>query len=78
MANITQFLELLRTVDRLLLLEKKHRDLIEAQSNKIQQLTDRMTRLEAREEILISRGQNCGSYNGLHSGDTAFSGPLAD
>jgi hypothetical protein len=55
------WLDTLRTVDRLLALEKNHRALIEKQAEEMQELKDRLTRLEAhvqaREEILVAEAK---------------------
>jgi hypothetical protein len=48
---------LLRTVDRLLELEKKHGTLIEAQAKELKDLAARVTRLESREEILVAEAK---------------------
>jgi predicted RNase H-like nuclease (RuvC/YqgF family) len=55
--NPLNLLKFARTIDRLLNLETKHTSLIEAQAREIQQLKDRVTRLEAREEILIAEAK---------------------
>jgi type IV pilus biogenesis protein CpaD/CtpE len=55
--NPLEWLGVARTIDRLLSLEKKHTDLIEAQAKEIQALKDRVTKLEAREEILIAEAK---------------------
>jgi hypothetical protein len=46
-----------RQADRLWNLEKSLRAIIEAQAKEIEALKDRVTKLEAREEILIARTQ---------------------
>jgi hypothetical protein len=55
------WLDTLRTVDRLLALEKNHRALTEKQAEEIQEIKDRLTRLEAhvqaREEILVAEAK---------------------
>ena len=51
-------IELLRTVDRLLNLERKHGDLIEAHARR---LADRIAKLESREEVLISEAKGAAS-----------------
>ena len=51
--GIKDFLDLARTLDRLFAAEKKHGDLIEAQARRLQDISERVARLEAREEILI-------------------------
>ena len=43
--------------ERLFRLEEKHSALIEAQAKEIQALKDRVTRLEAREEVLIAEAK---------------------
>jgi hypothetical protein len=55
--NPLEWLKLARTIDRLLALEAKHTALIDAQANEIQALKDRVTKLEAREEILIAEAR---------------------
>jgi hypothetical protein len=50
-------LDALRAVDRLLQLEAKLTALIEAQTKEIQALKDRVTKLEAREEVLIAEAK---------------------
>jgi hypothetical protein len=55
------WLDTARTVDRLLSLEKSHRALIDKQADEIQELRDRLTKLEAnvqaREEILVAEAK---------------------
>ena len=55
--NPLEWLKAVRAVDRLLSLEAKHTALIEAQAKEIQALKDRVTKLEAREEILIAEAK---------------------
>ena len=55
--NPLEWLKAVRTIDRLLSLETKHTALIEAQAREIQDLKDRVTRLEAREGILIAEAK---------------------
>jgi type IV pilus biogenesis protein CpaD/CtpE len=55
--NPLEWLKAVRTIDRLLTLETKHTALIEAQAKEIQSLKDRVTRLEAREEVLIAEAR---------------------
>jgi type IV pilus biogenesis protein CpaD/CtpE len=55
--NPLDWLRVARTVDRLMTLEAKHTALFEAQAKEIQGLKDRMTKLEAREEILIAEAR---------------------
>jgi type IV pilus biogenesis protein CpaD/CtpE len=55
--NPLEWLKFARTIDRLLTLETKHTALIEAQAKEIQALKDRVTKLEAREEILIAEAR---------------------
>ncbi len=50
-------LRVARAADRLLGVEAKHIALIEAQAKEIQALKDRITKLEAREEILIAEAK---------------------
>jgi hypothetical protein len=47
----------LRQIDRLLTLERKLGAIIEKQAAEIQQLKDRVTKLEAREEILVAEAK---------------------
>ena len=62
------WLDTVRTVDRLLTLEKSHRELIDKQGQDIQALKDRLTRLEesvkAREEILIAEAKGAAASVG--------------
>jgi hypothetical protein len=55
------WLDTLRTVDRLLTLEKNHRALTEKQAEEIQEIKDRLTKLEAhveaREAILVAEAK---------------------
>lgn len=55
--NPREWLETARTVDRLLGLEAKLTAIIEAQAKEIQRLKDRVTKLEAREEVLIAEAK---------------------
>jgi hypothetical protein len=54
----------LRTLDRLLTIEETHGKLIRKQADEIQELRDRLTRVEAhvqaREEIMIAGGEGGG------------------
>jgi hypothetical protein len=56
-----QWLDAATTLRRLWELEKKHNQILEAQASEIQNLKDRMTRLEehlkAREEVLIVKAE---------------------
>jgi type IV pilus biogenesis protein CpaD/CtpE len=52
--NPLDWLRAVRAIDRFLQLGDKHTALIEAQATEIQALKDRVTKLEAREEILIA------------------------
>jgi len=51
--GVGNFIELLRSVDRLLNLEAKHGKAIEKLEVEIDELKNRVTRLETREEIVI-------------------------
>jgi len=51
------FLELLRSVDRLLSLEAKHGRAIERLALEIDTLKDRLTRLETREDVLVAEAR---------------------
>ncbi len=68
MLNPKAWLDTVRTVDRLLSLERNHRELIDQQGLEIQQLKDRLTRLEenvrAREEILIAEARGAAAAVG--------------
>jgi hypothetical protein len=55
--NPLDWLRALRAIDRFLQLGEKHTALIEAQADEIQTLKDRVTHLEAREEILIAEAK---------------------
>jgi type IV pilus biogenesis protein CpaD/CtpE len=55
--NPVRWLNVARTIDRLLALEAKHTALFESQAREIQGLKDRLTKLEAREEILIAEAK---------------------
>lgn len=71
------WLDAARTIDRLLELEQKHARLIETQTKRIDELTDRLHRLEAREEILIAeaKGAAAAAASGVashHVGDLAL------
>lgn len=50
-------LDAFRRLDRLLELEKKHGTLIERLDQRLDQLAERIQRLEVREEVLIARAQ---------------------
>jgi hypothetical protein len=67
--NPLEWLNVARTIDRLLALETKHAALIEAQAKEIQALEDRVAKLEAREEILIAeaRGAAAAAASGVAS-----------
>ena len=51
------WLQAARSIDRLFQLEARHTALIEAQAKEIQDLKDRVTKLEAREEVLIAEAK---------------------
>lgn len=55
--NPLEWLKAARTIDRLLSLETKFTALLEVQAKEIQDLKDRLTKLEAREEILIAEAK---------------------
>ena len=59
--NPLEWLKAARTIDRLLSLETKFTALLEVQAKEIQDLKDRLTKLEAREEILIAEAKGAGS-----------------
>jgi hypothetical protein len=52
-----EWLKVARTIDRLMTLEAKHTALIEVQARDIQALKDRVTKLEAREDVLIAEAK---------------------
>jgi len=51
------WLNILRTIDRLLELETKHGKLIEALAKRLDEITDRIAKLEAREHLLIAEAK---------------------
>jgi type IV pilus biogenesis protein CpaD/CtpE len=55
--NPLDWLRAIRAIDRFLQLGEKHTALLEAQAKEIQDLKDRVTRLEAREEVLIAEAK---------------------
>lgn len=55
--NPISWLRAARAIDSVFQLEKKHTALLEAQAKEIQDLKDRVTKLEAREEILIAEAK---------------------
>jgi type IV pilus biogenesis protein CpaD/CtpE len=55
--NPLDWLRAVRAIDRFLTLGEQHTALIEAQAKEIQDLKDRVTKLEAREEILIAEAK---------------------
>ena len=55
--NPLDWLRAVRAIDRFLQLGEKHTALLEAQAKEIQDLKDRVTKLEAREEILIAEAR---------------------
>jgi hypothetical protein len=59
--SLRAWLDTVRTLDRLFALEKNHRTLIERQAEEIQDLKDRLTKLEAhvraREDILVAEAK---------------------
>jgi hypothetical protein len=67
-------IHLLRTVDRLLVLEKRHGDLIERLGKDVQALADRLTRMESREEVLIVEARAAAAT----AASVAASGHLAE
>jgi hypothetical protein len=61
MAGISDLFNLVATVDRLMKLEAKHGSAIEALTSRLLDLDRRVTRLEAREEIIISEAKGAAS-----------------
>ncbi len=55
--NIKAWLDAVRAVDRLWELEGRHGRLIDAQSKRLDDLADRINRLEAREQVLIAEAK---------------------
>lgn len=55
--GVADFLALVRTMDRLLTLEKKHGDALELLQEQLRNISDRLTKLESREEMLIIRAE---------------------
>ncbi len=53
---LAAWVDTLRTVDRLLSLEKSHRELLEAQADEIQCLRDRVSKLEEHLNIREEKG----------------------
>ena len=68
MVNPRAWLDTARAFDRLLSLERSHRELIDRQGRDLQELKDRLTRLEesvkAREEILIAEAKGAAAAVG--------------
>jgi hypothetical protein len=61
MVGITDLFNLVVTVDRLMKLEAKHGSAIEALTSRLLDLDKRVTRLDAREEIIISEAKGAAS-----------------
>jgi hypothetical protein len=55
--GVGDFLHVVRTIDRLLALEKKHGDLIEALDKEVRNLITRVATLESREDILVTEAK---------------------
>jgi hypothetical protein len=55
--NVRSWLDALRAIDRFLDLEAKHGKLIEAQEKRLDELADRVSRLEAREPVVIAEAK---------------------
>jgi len=55
--NPKAWLDTLRTVDRLLTLEKSHRAMLDKLAEEVQALKDRVTNLEAREGIVVAEAK---------------------
>jgi len=54
---VRNWLDALRAIDRFLELETKHGKLIEAQTKRIDELADRVNRLEARELVIVAEAK---------------------
>jgi hypothetical protein len=59
--NPKSWLEAIRSLDRLLSMEASLRKVIEKQADEIQDLKDRVTKLEAREEIMVAEAKGAAS-----------------
>lgn len=59
--NVGGWLNGLRTIDRLLDLEAKHGGLINDQRRRVDELAERVTRLEAREAVMIAEAKGAAS-----------------
>ncbi len=55
--NIKGWLDALRAVDRLWELEARHSKLFEAQAKRIDDIIDRLNRLEAREQVIVAEAK---------------------
>ena len=55
--NVRNWLDALRAIDRFLELETKHGKLIEAQAKRIDELAERVNRLEAREIVVVAEAR---------------------
>jgi hypothetical protein len=55
--NVRNWLDALRAIDRFLELETKHGKLIDAQAERLDNLENRINRLEAREPIVIAEAK---------------------
>ena len=56
--RLTDFVKLIRNVDRALTAEAKHGQAIEKLATEIGTLKDRVTRLEAREDVIIAEARS--------------------
>jgi hypothetical protein len=72
--GIGNFIHLIRTIDRLVGLERKHGDLIEALDKQVRTLASRLDRLEAREDLLIVEAKAAAAT----AASVASTGHLAD
>ena len=68
------FINIARSVDRLLALEQRHGELIASIQKELRELADRVTKLEAREVLLIAEAKAAAAT----AASIASSGHLAD
>ena len=59
--RLADLVKLIRNVDRLLSAEAKHGQAIEKLATEISTLKDRVTRLEAREDVIIAQARSAAS-----------------
>jgi len=55
--NMKGWLDALRAVDRLWELEARHSRLFEAQAKRLDEIIDRLNRLEAREQVVVAEAK---------------------